>query len=876
MEIDKYESEMNWGFHRERDFKVGRLISSPNIGSFNIGGDAGEVYVKAESPSLFLNGKEIFKAKQKLTGGITNPLQMNGNYVGENWFVKVDNDSILVLRKGQFIEDIRHVDPDLWHTANNPLPAGTPVPSYWESSWGKYTGNPGNLDPGDWYQYEAGSIIGFNAGGLLDLRITLNPDNTPIYGGIFNSSYSKGKNVLNNISEIRFKPYGNSAVKSDGTYDGRIQAGASIWAFNKHVNHQSFSSINENNPFDPEKYYADYLGNQIAGKPTNNKAQFVFPHSKWSDYKENGNYFRQSELPATSANSDNSYKNNFSKKEFHQIAIVQHKAQRLAIVGYQPTYLENEAASRAILHDLVLWGGYNNYVLDAPHIEVRYEDGRQNFENGKHILTTTDSVWVVFDRENLAGEISDIDHWLEATLKYGSFTTSPKSATISHNEEGDVILGFSLQGDDGFNINSGGNITTITVTAWTKAGGRFAGSQEIKVDIPIKQLSTNKIIKDDNGTHSRTETNSKDTLIINGYWQNNNPDDVANETITVTIKGEKGYDTTFTVSGGDKINFAELPAGNLEITITAEADGYVKSKEEKFTVNNNPDSAPPAFKAARWEFACQHGTEFDFLTVQYEEESDSIKHDFNWNVNQTTVGDAIFMLWRMENGVERGYKIFVKRAVKKSTLIYQYDIISVEGGKKPASGDKININIDNTYKITDRFDNSIPVDNPKINLNTGSSTNCLSQIVTVVPGGKIPTTPGGKDSIPVVTTIPGKPGSQVVDNIVGGGGGTIIVVNPGENENNQEVFEEYISSISAAIYDPVGNVVAKSGEGDNLVVSAAKLPNGKEVAVIGWTNKNNSGRDVGAGIYWLIISSQGNTAGEGKPIRVDHPKTKKK
>jgi len=53
------------------------------------------------------------------------------------------------------------------------------------------------------------------------------------------------------------------------------------------------------------------------------------------------------------------------------ISVVQHGRQRLAMVGYQPTYLEDADARRAILHDIALWIGYDHYSDGKEPLPVR-------------------------------------------------------------------------------------------------------------------------------------------------------------------------------------------------------------------------------------------------------------------------------------------------------------------------------------------------------------------------------------------------------------------------------------------------------------------------------------------------------------------------
>jgi hypothetical protein len=347
IENDTYEAEMNYGFHREKDVWIGNLN--------------GKVYIRAkESPSLFLNGVKIFNAGTELTASnltdLTGRRQPTLNFnpstkkVVDDWILEAENpeskgvDKIIVMHAGQPIDDIQASDPN----TNEEWDNGTYIPM-------------------------------FNAGGLRDLRIAMQNTGSEIYKDIFTHDSIRGK------TELKFKPYGSS--RGD---NGRIQAGASIWAFNEHLNLKSFSDLyGINGEFDKNVYYCDYFGDQMAGGPSNTPAQFVRPQASDAEFDNLGDSFRERELPATNP-SNSKYYDMFSGKIYHQIAVVQHGAQRLAMVNYQPTYLEDAAASRAILHDITKWIGYNKYSFSDTIVQTSI--GNVKKSNKKHGILLEKSI----------------------------------------------------------------------------------------------------------------------------------------------------------------------------------------------------------------------------------------------------------------------------------------------------------------------------------------------------------------------------------------------------------------------------------------------------------------------------------------------------
>jgi hypothetical protein len=423
-----------------------------------------------------------------------------------------------------------------------------------------------------------------------------------IYQNIFTHAGITGKN------ELLFKPYGSSAMQG-GIYTGRVQAGASIWAFNERVNNgggpRSFSELLDGGNFDRDAYYADFLGNQMAGRPigvaytgsTGNAivGQFVRPHATTQERDPNhptgqqsgntGNFFRESELPATNP-SRLPYFTDFQDKEFHQISVVQRGRRRLAMIGYQPTFLLDEAASRAILHDITRWIGYDQYTLPAPRIEVQDQGGaRLPQPSAVAVRTDSEGIYVVFnlDSDYFTPHMKEREHTLMANVQYGSGTPiNGPSRPIPAEGSGQVEIRFAF---DQIGIDpTNADLTTITVKGWTNPNPQslFAVSDTAVAVINLKQLSvsTNRV--------DGEQVTPNDNLVVTVVDEAGNP--VADAQVNITVGGSTIGPFTTDQNGRVEIPFSQIPPGdNVVITIVASKPGYVNSPPINLTVNNGFD-----------------------------------------------------------------------------------------------------------------------------------------------------------------------------------------------------------------------------------------------------------------------------------------------
>ncbi|MCL2845921.1 MAG: hypothetical protein FWE23_10840 [Chitinivibrionia bacterium] len=721
---DLYDAQMNVGLHVETSVSVGVLTSS----QFSNGGTTGDVYLKAESPSLFINGLMVFPtgndqgfnlstAHQTHASLVPEALQLEttiiapattginrhagGRIVAADWFVNAPNpqtgrpDRVLVLRRGQFIENIRHVSANVWHGSVE---------------------NPGGLDPWAWFQFETGTRINFNAGGLHDLRIVLNNTASEIHRSIFTSP------ILQGTQELRFRPYGSSSFHN-GVFDGRLQAGASIWAFNERVNGghgpTDFSVLlRPGGSFQADHHYANFLAVQMAGRPSANvstattvgRAQFERPQVSIGEFdgvREPGwgpligNYFRESELPATSSSRQPFY-GDFNDKTFNQLAVVQFNRQRLAIMGYQPTFLEDHERSRAILHDITMWIGFDNYTLPTPNIDVEdYGVPRAPAESGSFIFTNVERAIAHLDWARLTPDMQNRGpHQLRARAQYNNAwrPTPVPSVTLSSSGANEIPLQL------GFVDPSIYTADTLIVEAWAEANpasyfGR-SGTREARLYFRPLAVSVvnsgnpNEARIDDYLTFTvrtaRTPRAARDSVVDGPY------------NVDIRVLADNNTTQLFPTTGNHTINagetfafsqIASLGARDLVIVMRARKEGYLYSPWDTLRIANNPDQCPPHLvRRARWT----EGTTYDTLAIEFDEPA--------FFVGDGSVAPATFVqiirLWResdiyiipvrvVTNGTDNGSNRWVF-TVNRAQITRSDGSLVV--GFAPAAGDSINLN----------------------------------------------------------------------------------------------------------------------------------------------------------------------------------------
>lgn len=782
IDVDEYPAEMNFGLHREPDLEV-------------VAKD-GKVYIMNRSwnPGLTINGTEVFSAGTELTA---NGLQgsMNGNYfvVSDDWFVDVDNsengsqkDKVLVIKSGTRIKQT--------------------------------TGQVNNATNED------GTYIDqFSAGGLKDLRIVLNP-NKEIYKEIFKITDDK---IKNNNYEIAFKPW---------SIDGRISADADIWAFNENLWLESFDKITPDTKFDPDIYYSDYLADQMAGRPDGNNNQFMRPPHDRADFDAAYKNRTENELPATNS-SNTKYYDDFKGKLFHTISAVQHGRHRLAMIGYQPTYLKDADASRAILLDITKWIGYNKYELPSAIVVCNGD----TLSNGSYIKVSDDGkINVVFPGKELTDLMKEKEHNLKAELTYNGNTIYAEKV-IQSGLSDDLIIVFGLNGqnDTDESITLGDGETTIKIKAWAEANENspIVNSEPIEFDINL-----NNIIARPN-VEKGDSTDSNDTLridIVTKDKDGENPTDDYKE-IQVIIKDKDGNivkDTTL-LPGNDGIPFAELPAGDLEITIIGKKDGYIDAKPDPIVISNNPDNEAPEIVNARYDFG-------QYTDGGKTRKPDTLIITFDEPVFYDENETRIFWLYDKEgnNPVEVKVKPIKTDRRHNGKDVWVFEVVETLA-REPQDKDLININIKS--EMHDKYDNYVDEDNPKQILEVGKKP--VNVTVVIIPGKDIADIIAGGGNITTDSKNP------IINDVINNGNGSLIIVDPGFSITTDGNDIERIQGI---ILDAVGNKVAETDEKGNSeqLNTVISQIGGKNVLTIAWNNKNSAGRDVGAGSYILLVESK--------------------
>ena len=692
--VDQNDPEMNYGFHREKSVNVGLLIANTHgrpSGTIGTPGIIGDVYITLESPSLFINGRVFLPAGTNLSKHFPgNPVIMDGNLVAENWFVDAPNpetggnDRVLVLRKGQYIDEIRNVSADAWHSGSFNAP-GEPL----------------------WVEYSKGTRIYYNAGGLRDLRISLTNRDSRIFQSIFISP------ELNGVEELKFKPYGSSAGNN-----GRIQAGASIWGFNKHLDLRSFSELVRGTPFNPKVHYVDFLGEQMAGRPrtavatatTDGWGQFVRPPFIEDDFDQSRNFFRESELPAEAPGQHADYYETFRKKRFQQIGVVQHGRQRMAIMGFQPTFVENEnGRMQAVLRDITRWIGFDNYSLPRPHVTT---GSHENSPVGNGTFVGTDEmVYVYINASELSDDMrEDVapplegHHTLWAQIFWEGGNTAEKTLPIRHDADGRPHISFNLR-----DIISPDNVNITSIRVEGKMipepNSIYFGG-EVSVTLRIRQLI---VIPDIPGTDpddfdcekiNRKPTDSRDTLIIRVSTNENGQQTDPNRVIVAIEGGETlvltpGHEFFPAGTGTIKIPFDSLSQGELNITITAEKEGFVNSRPKCVWVNNNLDKCAPEVRNAQYRFGALINPDDgsrrpDTIIAVFGEE---IFFTPGWTDRQNTARD-VFLLWKGGNA-SNAHNVSV-RVISVENIgtewRWVFAVSGIQNGIEPENGDYIIVN----------------------------------------------------------------------------------------------------------------------------------------------------------------------------------------
>ncbi|MCL1945680.1 MAG: hypothetical protein FWF51_02380 [Chitinivibrionia bacterium] len=863
VKLDYYPAEMNYGMHMEYNIYIAKKEGT----SGNDNG--GEVYILNDKSmsDLYVNGKLFKKKGARIDTHDTWPGLKNGE-LEKDWILWVENeennnqqDEILILPKGYkpyelpayaFVGEEKD-NSDLWSIFGE---GNTKYDDMWNNCNASNENRGGNS-----------AIV---AGGLRDLRIELDTTKS-IYKKIFAGTGTKTHSHLSQKSgnekiELKFRPWSKY---------GRLNADADLWAFNNQLKLASYDEISANTNFDTTKYYSDHLAQQKAGRAGQGYQQYVIPPSNSNEFS---NMKHADELPAvTQGNGDlQRYYNDFKDKKFYTISAVQKGTRRLAIIGYQPTYLQDTEASKYILHDVITFIGFDNYTLPQPKVTIDekvVENGKTDTLKNKTIDEA--EVKITVDTKTMDDDMKKCTHKVHWEIWYRNdvtYTQQPDgvlldSASVDldmNNLQGEIFT-LSLDNYNKEKLEINASEEWLTVKTWTKPEcAPFMESRHTESKI-YRSRQFNQLPA---GLYDQNADGFADFISVafDTLYSDDLPTKLkvtspfsSAKTFEITLDGNENvskddqkhtYSITLTKEQSDIIGFGtEFNTGNF-LTWSGNDGGFGTKAGQM------EDKMAPVIISARLERQCEQP--YNILKVEYSEAL----------LSAAPKTGALFSLWKENSTAPTN--ITVTNGNNTSGNIWSYNVAKSGGGNVDPKIGEYGININSTLtptKIQDAKGNEVTVANNKKveSKDFVIAGDCFKQIITPVPGGKLPNDKG--DTITIIKD----PKDPVVKEIITSGGGTIIVVDPGKNA---DIGNDTTYITGAAIFDKVGNLVAKKGEGDNkLVVSVEELIDGRKVAVIGWNNKNAAGRDVGSGTYLLIVESKAGT--EKKPIRVDHPKSKK-
>jgi len=789
IDIDYFPSEMNYGLHNEYD-----LFLASN---------GGKVYIinNSSSSDLIINGKSFLKKGACLTD---NGLRFNPSRkeVEEDWIIEVENpengyqtDKIAVLRKGFKIEEL----------PMNVINGAEPTDAQWD-----IIGD--NIAPA------------FSAGGLRDLRIELMPE-SKIYQEIFVSPELKEGGKL--VKTLKFRPW---------SIGGRISADADLWGFNKLLKTASFSDLYSGNiKFDTLTYYCDFLATQNAGKAKSGYQQFVVPPLTKSDFDKG--IVREDELPPTGAKGDykSNYWDNFHNKVFNAISVVQKSRQRMGMIGYQPTFLEDEEKSRAIVHDMLLYLALDPWNLPKPEITV---DGK----------ITKDGETIPSDKP-----IKDIEIKItvdEKEMDDQMLACDPKlHFEIFYNGE-EIYIGEKYLHE----IDRIGDFRVLDITEYYKNLPEGASAELLEVKTLMVPAS-------DDGECSRyfkSEENS--TIIIRERQQK----PLVAELYDLNADGYPDY----IIAPFDIIYRDDLPKKviitspwdkNITITIDIDDTMDISGETIKITLSKEDEKKLGLHtKFDKGEYLHWFGNNFQNGNVKGEmidkiapvitnafikpgdnKNPDVLQITFSEELDTPGKGE-VFYIWDDKGN---RYKVKVGEGKALGSNKYEYVIESIEGGYSPVGKiDLINVNVD--AKLQDRNGNVINNENNrKQPLDIGDrKVDLIVTPITIEQWDK--ENPNNK----LETIIKGKDGGNITKDAV-----VVVILDPGYNITPEQ--EKDVKIKSAIILDVVGNkVIETNGDTNNGHFNALliKVNNKMKFGVV-WDGKNNNDRDVGAATYILKI-----------------------
>jgi len=201
------------------------------------------------------------------------------------------------------------------------------------------------------FEFISGYEMRYPAKGYDSLSIDIKNISTTGNSEIFTKIFGEGaSNLSGNDSTILFK---------DWEPNGRIQSAAEIWAVDTAGGKVAqFSDwYGAGKSFDSTKIYFGRFGQQVARGAN----EFFY-------LKENGgsNGFDKT-MFNTLPDASNP---RFADKEYYALSVIQRKHQRLAIVGYEPQFLEDTELSKNILRDIFTWAAIDDSRMPVGKIQI--------------------------------------------------------------------------------------------------------------------------------------------------------------------------------------------------------------------------------------------------------------------------------------------------------------------------------------------------------------------------------------------------------------------------------------------------------------------------------------------------------------------------
>jgi len=404
---------------------------------------------------------------------------------------------------------------------------------------GKVIG-PVTIDNADELEFSDNSenhYIGtYLSGGYKDLKIRLMNTTDSIFKDVFPTLKS------NNVTELKFKPW---------TVGGRIQSAADIWAINEKLKTSKFDSVYVNNIFDSATYYTAYLGDQVAGAA--GSPHFVKAPETLADFDKGADQMRSDSLGYDQTG-----------KLYHTISAVQKGHRRLVMLGFQPTYLDNQSHTKDLLQDATIWIGSDDYKLPTPQITAIH-----TLASGDTIPTTLDSVRIIVDFENKGDRVKKANYKVHYTVTYGATTKTDSVALAGNIAKVQDTLFVDLS-TAGIVVDPSNRATTqISVKATSKPASTpsfFDRSDEATSTLLIRKL------KNPVSGNKALSVNSKDTLTVSMDTFSK----AVSGTVTIMASKNNGAET----SGDSPFELTGL-ADKDSVKFFATASGYINSDTTK-------------------------------------------------------------------------------------------------------------------------------------------------------------------------------------------------------------------------------------------------------------------------------------------------------